>query len=112
VDIVMRALGAATAEHVCKCGMPVGKCGCPECDRLEQERRQEHAAERIATLKRHCDDDAPAVPFGVLAQCVLAPTAGTTPPVPCGARTSPPMADDDLTTHENEPPTPPPRIAA
>jgi hypothetical protein len=112
VGVMMRALGAATAEHVCKCGMPAGKCGCPECDRLEQERRREHLPERLATLKRHCDDDAPAIPFGVLPAGVVAAGSSATLPIPRGERIAIVATPLALASPDDEPPTPPPRSAS
>jgi hypothetical protein len=112
IGAVMRELGAATVEHVCKCGMPAGKCGCPECDRLEQERRSEHAREQLATLKRHCDDDAPAIPFGVLPSGVLAARGSAVLPVPRGERLDIATAPLRVSSPDHEPPTPPPRSAS
>jgi hypothetical protein len=112
IGVMMRELGAATAEHVCKCGMPVGKCGCPECDRLEQERLREHVPEHLATLKRHCDDDAPAIPFGVLGAAVLAASSSATLPVPRGERVAVTVASFHLSSPDDQPPTPPPRSAS
>jgi hypothetical protein len=31
-------VAVAEAHHVCACGMAVGTCGCPECDRVEHDR--------------------------------------------------------------------------
>jgi hypothetical protein len=112
IGVMMRELGASAAEHVCKCGMPVGKCGCPECDRLEQERLQEHAVERLAALKRHCDDDAPAIPFGMLPNGVPAAIDGATLPVPRGERLRIARAVAHVSSPGHEPPTPPPRSAS
>jgi hypothetical protein len=109
---VMHALGVSMAEHVCKCGMPAGKCGCPECDRLEQERLHEHQSEQLAALKRHCDDDAPAIPFGVLPSAVLAARSATTLPVPRGERLPVAAAARSIPSPLDEPPTPPPRSAS
>jgi hypothetical protein len=109
---VMRELGASLQEHVCKCGMPAGKCGCPECDRLEQDRLHEHQAERLAALKRHCDDDAPAIPFGALPSAVLAARGATTLPIPRGERLPVAAAAASFLSPDDEPPTPPPRSAS
>jgi hypothetical protein len=112
VGVMMRELGAATEQHVCKCGMPVGKCGCPECERLEQERRREHVPEHLATLKRHCDDDAPAIPFGVLPTGVLSAASSATLPVPRSARVVVVVTPYRLSSRDDQPPTPPPRSAS
>lgn len=110
--IVMRGLGAATAEHVCKCGMPAGKCGCPECERLEQERRNEHRSLAIPALRSHCNDDAPPIQLGALPAAVPGPGAAAVLPPERGERVSvrtAPQHPDDLRLR---PPTPPPRSAA
>jgi hypothetical protein len=109
---VMHALGAATAEHVCKCGMPAGKCGCPECERLEQERRHEHQSLAIPALKSHCDDDAPPIQLGALPAAV--PGAGATAVLPPerGERVSVRATLDHPHDLRLRPPTPPPRSAA
>jgi hypothetical protein len=109
---VMHALGVSMTEHVCKCGMPAGKCGCPECDRLEQERLHEHQGERLAALKRHCDDDAPPIPFGALPSAVLAARGATTLPVPRGERLPVAAPGAFFQSAVDEPPTPPPRSAS
>jgi hypothetical protein len=112
VGVMMHALGAATAEHVCKCGMPAGKCGCPECDRLEQERRHEHASLAVPALKRHCNDDAPAIPFGVLPAGVLGASAVAAVPAERGDRIRVRAVRVSPDSLRLRPPTPPPRFAA
>jgi hypothetical protein len=109
---VLREL-SPTAEHVCKCGMPVGKCGCRACDLLEKERLSEHRSEAVPTLKRHCDDDAPAVPLGAaLPSGVLAAASDTDLAVPRGDRI-PVAATTTLGFFtDGQPPTPPPRLAS
>jgi hypothetical protein len=107
---VLRELGEA--GHVCKCGMAPGKCGCPECNRLEQERLTGHQPDPVPTLKRHCDDEAPAMPLGAaLPAGVLAAASSSMLPVPRGERL-PVVASSYLhTCTSDEPPTPPPRSA-
>lgn len=109
---VMRELGVSLQEHACKCGMPAGKCGCPECDRLEQDRLHEHQGERVAALKRHCDDDAPAIPFGVLPPAVVAASGATMLPIPRGERLPVTAAGASISSPDDEPATPPPRSAS
>ena len=106
---VLEQLGDAHA-HVCKCGMPVGKCGCPECERAEQERLSEHRTDAVPTLKRHCDDELPAMPLGAaLPTGVLAAAPATMLPAPRGERI-PIVASTPSPSPTNvEPPTPPPR---
>jgi hypothetical protein len=108
---VLRELGESPT-HVCKCGMPVGKCGCPACERAEQERLGEQRAEATPILKRHCDDDAPAMPLGAaLPAGVLAASSDTTMTVPRGDRI--PVAATTASGYaaDDPPPTPPPRLA-
>ena len=109
---VLRELGD-TAGHVCKCGMPVGKCGCRACELAEQQRLSEHRTEALPALKRHCDDDAPAVPLGAaLPSGVLAAASDDTLTVPRGDRV--PVAATTTTGFftDHPPPTPPPRLAS
>jgi hypothetical protein len=108
---VLRDLAAAN-EHVCKCGMKPGTCGCPECDKLERERRAENAPSPVPVLKRHCEDDAPAMPLGApLPSGVLAASAVDALPLPAGDRVPVLRAPAFVTSPDVEPPTPPPRIA-
>jgi hypothetical protein len=109
---VVRELGGSI-EHVCKCGMPLGKCGCPACERLERERLRDQRPDSVPTLKRHCDDDAPAMPLGAaLPAGVLAATSGTTLWVPRGERIPVGTSTSFKTSTNDEPPTPPPRPAS
>ncbi|MGD0524694.1 MAG: hypothetical protein ABSE49_06110 [Polyangiaceae bacterium] len=111
MDPVLRMLGDVHG-HVCKCGMTPGKCGCPECERAEQERLSEHRTEAAPTLKRHCDDEAPAMPLGAaLPAGVLAAASAATLPVPRGDRVPVVASAIFVPSPETEPPTPPPRIA-
>jgi hypothetical protein len=111
VGVVMRELGAAVEVHVCKCGMPVGKCGCPECDRLEHDRQTEHVSERVATFKRHCSDDTPVMPSAMLPTGVLASSSIVELPLFRGDRV--PISSDaaSWSSRSDEPSTPPPRHA-
>jgi hypothetical protein len=107
---VLRELGAAQ-EHVCKCGMPQGRCGCPACALLEMERRAGHVPDAIPALKRHCDDDASLVPFTSTAVALVPPQLHILPatPIDSGQRLHPctaPAAPD------LERSTPPPRYAS
>jgi len=108
---VLRELGDSTG-HVCKCGMPVGKCGCPACERTEQQRLSEHRTEAAPILKRHCDDDAPAMPLGAaLPARVLAASSDTTMTVPRGDRIPVAATTTSGFFTDHQPPTPPPRSA-
>lgn len=55
--------------HTCACGMAPGKCGCPACARLENERR--HGPGAIPVLKATCDDDGTTLPSAPLPPCAL-----------------------------------------
>lgn len=111
MDPVLRMLGD-THGHLCKCGMAPGKCGCPDCARAEQERLSEHRAEATPTLKRHCDDEAPAMPLGAaLPAGVLAASGTSTLPVPRGDRVPVVTRAALVPSADQEPPTPPPRLA-
>jgi hypothetical protein len=107
---VLRELGAAQ-EHVCKCGMPQGKCGCPECEWLEIERQAGHAANAIPTLKRHCDDDASPVPFTATAVAIVPPQLNILPatPIDPAQRLLPCTAPASIDLERS---TPPPRHAS
>ena len=78
---VLSELGASQ-EHVCKCGMPQGKCGCPECALLDLERKAGQVPDAVPTLKRHCDDDASPVPFTATAVAVVPPQVHVLPATP------------------------------
>jgi hypothetical protein len=98
-------------EHLCKCGMTAGKCGCPECERLEQQRLHEHDSSPVPAVKAHCGQDSPGLAFGSTPPASL-PARTAKLPVPLAERLPPGAslgAPDDL---PSEPPTPPPRLAA
>jgi hypothetical protein len=109
---ILHELGDS-AVHVCKCGMPVGKCGCPSCERTEQQRLSEHRTEAVPTLKRHCDDDAPAMPLGAaLPAGVLAASSDVTMTIPRGDRILVATTTTSGYVTDHPPPTPPPRLAS
>jgi len=105
-------LGAAMTEHVCKCGMPAGKCGCPECERLAQELSRERLASPVPSLQRYCADGAPGLPFGALPNAVLGATSTALVPIPRGERLAIASCSVPLPRSADEPPTPPPRTAS
>jgi hypothetical protein len=107
---VLSELGAAQ-EHVCKCGMPQGKCGCPECEWLELERSAGHAPDAIPTLKGHCDDDASPVPFTATAVALVPLQLDIlrATPIDPGQRFLPCIAPASLDLERS---TPPPRYAS
>jgi hypothetical protein len=109
---LVRALADAQ-EHVCKCGMKPGTCGCPECAKLERERRADHAPSPVPVLKRHCDDEAPAMPLGAPLPTGVLPATATGSLGPARGERSPVAAAlGFVPAVELSPPTPPPRIDA
>jgi hypothetical protein len=109
---VVRGLGGSI-EHVCKCGMPAGKCGCPACARVERERLREQQPDPLPTLKSPCNDDAPPMPLGAaLPAGVLAASSSGTLSVPRGDRIPVDAATSIHTSTKDQPPTPPPRFAS
>jgi hypothetical protein len=107
---VLRELGEQQA-HLCKCGMAPGKCGCPECERLERAREQSRAPDVVPTLRTGCDDDAPSVLFGALPVVAVASQTATLP-LPRGERVRVSGASTPPLGLDVDPPTPPPRLAA
>jgi hypothetical protein len=54
--VLVRALGAEH-DHHCACGMVRGKCGCPECERIEAGRQSgDDIVARIAVLRGTCGE--------------------------------------------------------
>lgn len=106
---VMRELGAEAQEHLCKCGMPAGKCGCPECERLEHARQRARAADPAPAIKGGCDSDAPAVLFAALPTALLPAASTSLLPVPRTARLPVLALDLPRSLPDAQPPTPPPR---
>jgi hypothetical protein len=109
---MLRELGVAMTEHVCKCGMPAGKCGCPECERLEHLLASgRRTAEGTSLIKPQCDDDAPLVRFAALPSAVIAATRAVRLPVPAADGVRFYASASLLTRPADRPPTPPPRLA-
>ena len=79
---IERALGGEPA-HTCACGMKRGTCGCPACERLEQEAKK---ASKHVAIRNACEDDdgfvrAPAVPLVISSfDSQLAREPSTPPP--------------------------------
>jgi len=66
---VTRLLGGEP-EHKCMCGMKRGECGCPDCEKLEAQRRADHREHTYAMIRSGCEDDegfvrAPPIPVAV-----------------------------------------------
>ena len=101
----------ASHEHVCKCGMAPGKCGCPDCDRAEQERLHARGHQVAPVLKGGCNDDAPALQFAALPPAALPPSSLLLP-APRGQRVAHDPASALGPDHDLDPPTPPPRLAS
>jgi hypothetical protein len=106
---VLTALGFGP-EHQCACGMVRGQCGCPECERLEQQRQRESAPRPYSVLKSTCDSqDSPlpsaSVPPGVMPVALLLRES------PVGTML-PQVAPVPLLSFVGDgPPTPPPRLS-
>jgi hypothetical protein len=98
-------------EHVCKCGMTPGKCGCRECEQAEQERLHDRGHQVTPVLKSGCDQDAPAIQFASLLPASL-PAAGLLLPAPRGERLARDPAPFPRLDRDVDPPTPPPRLAS
>lgn len=107
---VLGELGASQ-EHVCKCGMPQGKCGCAECALLDLQRKAGRVPDALPTLKRHCDDDASPVPFTATAVALAPAQPHVLPATPLDDGARIPLCTAPASP-ELEPSTPPPRRAA
>jgi hypothetical protein len=108
---VLDLLGAQS-EHLCKCGMAPGKCGCPECARSEQQTAREQVPDSVPTLRRHCEEGAPGLTFAALPGATESVGAIAVLPAPAGERTPRDLASRAHADRDDDPPTPPPRIAA
>lgn len=106
---ILDQLGSAH-EHVCKCGMAPGKCGCPDCDKAEQERLHDRGHQVTPVLKSGCDQDAPSIQFAAMPAAFLS-APGTLLPAPRGERLARDPALSPFLQHDLDPPTPPPRLA-
>jgi hypothetical protein len=94
--------------HLCACGMPAGKCGCAECQRLERLRHQDGAPGHEATLRSGCSDDEAPIPATAVPPYVL--PASWALREPALDRVVPAREFRSLHGLEGEgPPTPPPR---
>jgi hypothetical protein len=97
----------AEAHHVCACGMAVGTCGCPECEKLEQAQREERPSP-APVLKGECDKQTGLLAAAHLPPAVLASTPAISPPVAV-AELVPPPRRALVSMPQPAPPTPPPR---
>jgi hypothetical protein len=103
---VLHLLGAEAVHH-CACGMKPGECGCPECARLEERRRDDAQPTAFRVIKPACDDDDLFETFA-LPEAIEAPRDAVAPPAL--AAIVPDIARDRLwAPPAPEPPTPPPR---
>lgn len=98
-------------EHVCKCGMAPGKCGCPECERAEQQRLQGRGRHVAPALEDGCDHGNAAVQLSALPPVSL-PAGRTLLPIPRGERLLRGPAGHPALESDVDPPTPPPRLAS
>jgi hypothetical protein len=104
---VVRLLGGGP-EHVCMCGMKRGTCGCPECQRLEAERRAGRRVRAYDVIHRTCDGDDGVAVTPALPPFVSAPD-GVAVPEPAAAKTAPTPIAALRSQLAREPSTPPPR---
>jgi len=108
---VVVALGGHI-EHRCACGMVRGKCGCPECERLEKQRQEDREPQPYAVLKSNCDDDDDfKIPSTAIPRCVV-PQQATEVRKPFESGLATQARSADLESLERQrPPIPPPRCA-
>lgn len=102
----VRLLGGE-AKHLCACGMVVGQCGCPECERAERQRHRDEAPKPYPVCKTKCGGDD--VPLAFAPPPVAAPAAVdvSLPPAETADATTPAVPDWHSQTSVR-PPTPPP----
>ncbi len=101
----------AVDEHLCKCGMAPGKCGCPECAQIELQRHRAHAPERLPALKDGCSRDAPAIAFAGSLEALPSQSSARLP-IPGGELRPAPASPLAPANPPSRPPTPPPRLAS
>jgi hypothetical protein len=106
IGALSRTIGAPT--HVCACGMPMGKCGCAACARLERQRASDRGSLSGPILKSTCDDWSAAVPSGPPLACILQ-AAIDLPASTVEASLRVPAFAHRFSRMGEGPPTPPPR---
>jgi hypothetical protein len=106
---VTRWLGGADA-HLCACGMAPGTCGCPECEKLEQQQLAEHAPHAYPVVRGQCEKDGVAPAYAAMPPMTAPVTDVLVAPSPevASAREAPPGS---RSRGPAEPVTPPPRAA-
>lgn len=107
---VLELLGGQS-EHVCKCGMKPGTCGCPQCARDDLARLDRRGRDVRPVVKDGCHQDSPAVQFAALPPAAPA-GGGALLPVPRGERLPRDSAFASAFDRDLDPPTPPPRLAS
>jgi hypothetical protein len=107
---VLELVGAQT-EHVCKCGMAPGKCGCPECARTERQAARERMPDLVPVLKRQCEQGAPGLQFAALPSAAVGCVSRVLP-APAGERIPRETVSLSRFDRAADPPTPPPRLAS
>jgi hypothetical protein len=105
---LMRMLGGE-AKHLCACGMEPGKCGCPECERLEADKREAHRAQPFAVLRSSCDSDDAPVPAAAPLPPAVVPMLARVAAPSTESVAIPARARDARSRDPNAPETPPPR---
>jgi|HubBroStandDraft_1064217.scaffolds.fasta_scaffold184556_2 hypothetical protein len=105
-----RALGG-DETHVCACGMAPGKCGCPECERVEHERLRESAPRPYPVLRGPCSRDTATSGYASLPPSIAPSTGVLLPRAPVEWVTTEAL-ENVPSRLSAEPATPPPRRAA
>src|SRR5215472_1251299 len=97
-------------EHRCACAMLPGRCGCAECERLEQARQLARVVHRSSTLRASCDDDGTTTAAAPLVGVLGAPFVVRETPFRIAS--SVPAMPPWHPFEGDGPPTPPPRSVA
>jgi len=101
-------VAAAESHHVCACGMAIGTCGCPACERAEHERLSERAPRPYPMLKGECEREQ-TVLSGVTVPPSVLPASVSLSPALATAAVDTPRPATLASLEPNGPPTPPPR---
>ncbi|MDP9002164.1 MAG: hypothetical protein M3O46_18890 [Myxococcota bacterium] len=98
----------ARPQHLCACGMAMGKCGCPTCARIAQQGDRETGSKRCPAVKMTCDDENASLSSSSPLMCDLPREIGIVASV-TNELMSPPMLAHRLSLDAERPPIPPPR---
>lgn len=98
----------AEAHHVCACGMAVGTCGCPECERAEHQRLSDKAPRPYPVLKGECERGQAVLSSVAVPPSVL-PASLSVCPAMTATILEAPRKGVLISLERTGPPTPPPR---